>query len=27
LGLRMDRIPPNVTVDTSGFLANVVIDV
>jgi hypothetical protein len=27
LGIRMDRIPPNVTVDTSGFLANVVIDV
>jgi hypothetical protein len=27
LGIRMDRLPDNVTVDTSGFLANVTIDV
>jgi hypothetical protein len=27
LGLRMDRLPENVVVDTSGFLANVTIEV
>ena len=27
LGLRLDRLPENVTIDTSGFLANVCIEV